>query len=490
MTVEMVEGPAWTGFGLQESAGRYPLRVETAVSRIVDRLLPGVITTTRHARMYTLHALVWAEAEERGLDQAAGAELLRRCEAVTAAIHHVHETHRVALSSAHGEDRLHLFLHDDRFDVIAAAAKGTGISKAGFSGVYQGPCVRIGALSPDQPPRRGPRADLVALREGLGELIDLAERQTLSVGELQAAGHLCLCEAATAADGAWLRRILIEEVEPGRDDDRDRQLTCALLLDTLHDAPTSDPAGAFRERWAFGDPLGDPASDERTMVASLWRAAALRNYSVGAWRWLWRWLAGELNAEPMTAQQLGQRLPEELEDVTVAQLLNELPPRTHEQRMLPVEAEVAAAEWSPTNAVRQLAIGAGRLEDLDEPTRKAFVGADTNDLGPRWVAGMLEEWRDRPLSKLGEELAMILVRRAKRVALSKMYLTRDGKPFVPTRLRDRDGLLSVSGQEGAGDVALRTDSLADLLAGLGVLTVDDGVYALSEAGEQLRARLT
>lgn len=62
--------------------------------------------------MYYLHALVWAEADERGLDQAAGADLLRRCETVMAAVHHVHEAHRVALGSAHGEDRLHLFLGD------------------------------------------------------------------------------------------------------------------------------------------------------------------------------------------------------------------------------------------------------------------------------------------------------------------------------------------------------------------------------------------
>jgi hypothetical protein len=45
MTVErFVDGPSWTGFGVEESAGRYPLRVEGAVSRIVDQLLPGVIT--------------------------------------------------------------------------------------------------------------------------------------------------------------------------------------------------------------------------------------------------------------------------------------------------------------------------------------------------------------------------------------------------------------------------------------------------------------
>ena len=94
---------------------------------------------------------------------------------------------------------------------------------------------------------------------------------------------------------------------------------------------------------------------------------------------------------------------------------------------------------------------------------------------------LLEEWRDRPLRSLGAELAVILVRRAKRVSLSKMYMTRDGRPFVPTRLRDRDGVLSVRGEEGAGDVALRTDTLAEVLAGLGVLTKDAaGVYRVTE----------
>ena len=165
------------------------------------------------------------------------------------------------------------------------------------------------------------------------------------------------------------------------------------------------------------------------------------------------------------------------------------PARTQGQTILPAEAEVAAEEWTPTSAICQLALGVGRLDDLDELTRRAFVGSDPSDLGPRWVAGILEERRDRPLGRLGEELAQILVRRAKRVALSKMHLTRAGKPFVPTRLRDRDGVLSVRGEEGAGDVALRTNSLADLLAGLGVRDKDAGVYAVTEDGEQLRARI-
>jgi hypothetical protein len=486
---EQVEGPAWTGFGLEESAGRYPLRVETAVSRIVDQLLPGVITTTRHARMYCVHALAWAEAEERGLDEEAAKELVRRCEVVMCGVHHFHEQHRIELSSAHGEDRLSRFLDGDRLNVASAAQLG-GLSESGFGGVYQGPCVRIGALSPDVPPRHGPRVDLPALRAGLGELLKLADRDTLDGDHLRAASDLCLCEAANAEDGHWLRRVLVEDVEDGRPDDRNRQLTCLLLLDTLHEQSAADPVRAFRERWAFGGPLGDPTMDERAMVAAMWRAAALRNYSVGAWRALWRWLARELNANPMTAEDLGDCLAESLDDITVSELIAGLPARMEGEVILPAEAQVADEELTTMNSIRLLALGAGRLNDLGGETLKAFVGTDRTDLGPRWVGELLEGGRERTVRGLARDLAVILVRRAKRVALSKMYLTRSGRPFVPSRLRDRDGILSVRGEEGAGAVALRIDTLASVLAGLGVLTFDDaGRYLPSELGEEMRASL-
>ena len=484
----MVEGPAWTGFGIQESAGRYPLRVEGALSSVVGRLLPGVITTTRHARMYSLHTLAWAEARDRALDRAAGEDLVRRCEVVIAAIHHFHEPHRVELSSAHGEGNLDAFVSGDRFDIGGAASLG-GLSARGFADVYQGPCVRIGALTDEPFPRPGVRADVSKIRAGLGGLLDLADRPSLTVDELRAAGRLCLCEAAEAEDGRWLRRVLVEDASDHLDD-RHRQLTCLLLLDALHDRPSSNATQAFRDRWAFGPQAGDPDASERAMVAALWRAAALRNFSVGAWRALWRWLAAQLNAGPMTAQQLGDRLADALEDTTVAAMLDGLPNRMDGPAVLAAEIELADLDWTPMRAVRELALGAQRLRDLEGPTLKAFIGTDPNDLGPKWVGGLLEEARDRHVRDVARELAVILVRRAQRVALSKMYLTRGGKPFVPTRLHDRDGILSVRGEEGAGDVALRLDSLADVLAGLGVLDVrDDGAFVVSELGERLRARL-
>jgi hypothetical protein len=102
----MVGGPGWTGFGIQESAGRYPLRVEGAVSAVVGRLLPGVITTTRHARMYCLHTLAWGEARERGLDLAGGEDVAQRLEVVIAGVHRFHQPHRVLEQYADGGGEL------------------------------------------------------------------------------------------------------------------------------------------------------------------------------------------------------------------------------------------------------------------------------------------------------------------------------------------------------------------------------------------------
>jgi hypothetical protein len=487
MAIEpLVEGPSWTGRGVWESAGRYPLRVEGAVGSIVGELLPGVITTTRHARMYALHTLAWAEARDRGSDRSDAGELLRRMEAVMAAVHHAHAGHRIRLGGAHGEDRVPLFLDGDRFDVDGASKRG-GLSRRGFAGVYQGPCVRIRALTDESFPRPGTRADVGRIRAGLGALVDLAGYSSLTFDELRAAGALCLCQAADAEDGAWLRSVLVED--PGdRPGARRRRITCGLLLDALAERPDRRPTQAFRDRWAFGPPEGDPEAGEREMVAALWRAAALRNFSVAAWRSLWRWLTNQLNVEHMTVIQLGERLADALDPITVGAMIADLPPGMAGEEVLTAELQVLGAEVSSRamRDLRILALGARRLDELTGPTRKAFVGRDPTDLGPKWVAGILDDARDRSLRDLAPDLVETLVRRAQRVALSKMEM-RQGRPYVPTRLRDRDGVLSFRGQEGAGDVALRTDSLADVLAGLGYLRRDEqGTYELDGLGVAFR----
>lgn len=482
----IVEGPAWTGRGLDESAGRYPLSVEGAVFRLVDQLLPGIITTTRHARMYSLHALAWADARERGLDPDRAAEFVRRCEVATAAIHHLHRPHQARLRSAHGEERIGRFLGENGLDV-ERAARPKGMSTEGFADVYLAPTVTVGLLSPERPPGAGARSETSALRAGLGDLCDLARSDAIPLHQLEAAGHLCLCAAAGAPDGELLRRVLFEDPEEDRPEDRYRQLTCHMLLDAIGDEKTNDVDAAFRERWGFGPLLGGDGP-ARAHVGRGWRAAILRNYSVGAWRMLWRWLVEQLVETPMTVGQLGDRLAAELGGFSVAELVAASPDRVDGDTLLPVESALAGEEWTPLLSLRMLVLGAQRLDDLDETTAALFVGTDRHDLGPRWIAGRLEESGSDRLETFGRELVEILIRRAKRVALGKTRLE-GGRPWVPSRLRDRDGLLAAHGEEGAGDVSLRTGSLTEILLGLGALARDeDGGISTTPLGSELRDR--
>ena len=155
MQLPLIDGPGWTGFGVVESPGRYPLRVDGAVSSIVGRLLPGVITTTRHARMYAVHTLGWAEANERGSN----------------------------------------YVHEGVFE-LHRAAEPNQLSVNGFAGVYQGPCVSVGAITDELYPRPGQRADVAAVREGLGDLIELADTAEVTLDDLRSQALVCLCEAA------------------------------------------------------------------------------------------------------------------------------------------------------------------------------------------------------------------------------------------------------------------------------------------------------
>jgi len=216
--------------------------------------------------MYSLHRLAWGAAHEQNRDEEQAEDLVRRCEVVIAGIHRFHAGHRVSLSTAHGEGALDRFLSEDRLDVAQAVQRDAGLSAGGFADVYQGPCVAIGALTPEQYPRPCVRADVPTIRAGLGDLLELAVQASLTVARLRAAEHLylchCLCQAAEAPDGRWLRRVLVEDAGD-RADDRARQLTSLLLLEALHRRPSADATAAFRDRWAFGPPERDPGRDAR-----------------------------------------------------------------------------------------------------------------------------------------------------------------------------------------------------------------------------------
>ena len=488
---EVVEGPAWVASGLEESSGIYPLRVEPAVGRLVERLLPGIITTTTGARYYSLHTLAWAEAHERGLAADRAEAFVRRCEVVMSAASLAHgqsaDGHRRLVPAAHGEARIHRFLDAGVLDLERAAAPG-GYSTGGFAGTYAAPERVLGLLRGRTPPRPGPRAKLAPLRAGLAELPELARQPTIAESEIAAAVHLCPCMAAEAPDGEWLRRAMFEQADPDVEGDRNRQVAALMLLEALSAAPHRDPEQAFRLAHGFGLPVEGEDVDARARRG--WRAAILRNYSVSAWRHLWRWLSQELAGEAMVASELADRLANALGDGRVRDLAHVLPERGDAHELLPAEEDLRAADVpTPQRALRQLALGAQRLADLDPETREAFLGRDRDDLGPLWVEHQLREHGESSLGDLARDLVETMLRRARRVSLSKMSLSKDLRPYVPTRLRDRDGLLSMVGEETDDEVSLRAWTLAQVLCGLGAIERPNGAYAVTALGEQLRDRL-
>ncbi len=395
--------------------------------------------------------------------------------------------HLRTVPSAHGETEVERLVVDGTLDVAKAAAPG-GYSRGGFAGTYAAPERTIGLLAGGWPPRKGPRAGLEPLRAGLGAVLEMADADTLTLRELSSSLELCPCQAAEMPDGEWLRSVLIERADPGFEDDRNRQITALMLLEAVGTGTEPAIERAFRLVHGFGAPID--GTSEAASARRAWRAAILRNYSVSAWRHLWRWLSEQLVGDALTVQELGDRLADALGAQSVGAFLSELPDRFESNELLPAEESIRDSdEPVPVSALRQLAIGAARLDDLDEETRTAFIGRDQNDLGPLWLQHQLAEHRTSSLAALGRDLAATLVRRAKRVANSKMYLTSDLRPYVPTRLRDRDGRLYTIGVESDAEVSLRSWTLAQILVALGAIERPEGGYTITSKGEALRDHL-
>jgi hypothetical protein len=487
----VVRGPAWSLPGLDVVGGRYPLRVERHLGRLVDGLLPGVITTTPHARSYALHTLVWAEAAERELDQAAAIELMRRCEVVLAGVTLQHKPHLSWIPEPHGGGVIaNAIAQSGRLEVAKMAEpQKYSQNSSGFAGVYVGSEMRLGLVENGRPPRPGPRADLVVLREALGEIVELAQHDALDIPTLAAVHHLCACGAPAAADGAWLRSVFVQpQPEEGLEEaDRARRETARLLGRALAGGSTAPPQDIFRQVLAFGEfVVADPVA-VTLPIAQAWRGAILRNYSVGAWRRIWSWLV-ELLGEPAPIGELADQLAGALPDMTVGEMLADLPVRTAGGLLLAAEEDLRSAQWAPDpfTEVRLLSLGALRLDDLDGRALAAFAGrADEDDLGPRWFRAQLDARQDESLRAFGRWLAEMMVLRAQRVALTKMDFNHStGRFWIPSRIRERSGLISRLSREGWFDVGLRIDTFSSVLAGCGVLDRDPaGVWRVTDAGE-------
>jgi len=483
-------GPVWAEPGQTGLSVLYPLRVENAMFNLVDRFLPGVISTTPHARYLGLHPLVRSEAIARGLDAAEGQDLMRRTEAVLAAISFHHQSqHRVSIPEGHGQSMVAGFLEPDGgIDVAKVATKGAySDAVAGFYGTYRGPELVLGVIAAGADQEPGDRYNDAAIRPGLAGVFELSGRAHLSGAELQTASHLCPC-AAEGDEAAWLRQIVCgtaggSEYAVADEARRDTARIVTRIVQNAGTVPLADLQTILREAIAFGPPL-DSGLLTGIDLAEGWRGAILRNYSIEAWRNTWWWIVRELT-EPQTAAEIGGLFAAALpEDWTVGDLDTHLPATVDGTNLLPAEADLRKEHPrpDPLTELLILAVGARRITEATGRTRKILDGDTDDDLNPRWVADELSRNAARPLRAWATELVESLLWRSHRVALTKLDLRNPESPRLPAQVIERDGRWSKQAAAGNGPVGLRLPSFTSMLAGCGVLASSPQGWTLTAEG--------
>lgn len=484
-----VDGPMWSAKGLDIASGRYPLRVETHVSQMVDRLLPGVTAVTGHALYFVLHPLVWAEARRRGLDLDQARELIRRCEVVVAGVSAVHGPHDLPV--AHGEDRVAPVLHDGgSLDVAKLQQVGRYSSQsAGFTGAYRGAEARLGLLATDGSWYDGPgkRFNEQLVRRSLDGLFELADKDDLTAADLLSTPHLCVCQVGETPAGRELRALLCApEPSPAfRKLDDARSATARILGRILAQGPLVDAEAGFSASIRHGPLIAEDPVLASIPESCVWRGVALRNFTVSAWRRLWSLLVEHLD-EPRPQHEVAELLAADVEDITVRDLFESLPNSMDGDVVLDAEGEIRSRDTRAVHVeIALLALAARRVDELQGDTLRAFSPREQEVLSPHWLKEYLGSRIDDPLPSVVRDLAGRLVDRAMRVALSKMETRADGSIWIPTRVKERDGILYRVSSEGWGNVGLRIGALSTVLAGAGVIESTEGGWSLSPKGEAL-----
>ncbi|MFG2054184.1 hypothetical protein ACGFI9_09135 [Micromonospora sp. NPDC048930] len=488
----MMLGPAWTTTDdTPEDTGRQPLAVETVIGTHAAALIPGVITTTPHARYLSLHARLAMEAQRRGwtdeTDLTAFRALVRRAEAVMGAVSVAHgaadEDHHLRAGNfgVHGVNTIGPEL--DRHDAVDVGRIADRYSRVpgGYLQTYAGIEEILGLTDGGRLPRPGPAADAHDL-SALDEVLGVAEREKpLSTADLDALRHLCVCAIADAPDGTCVRRAYFgERGQPGHTETHRR--SAALLVGALAGEQVGGSIDMSMDRWCcFRPGLRESVGADLHTHALVWRGALLRNWSVWAWRLIWARLVSPLSSTG-TLEQATAEFVRDLPDATVRQaLVDDLPPLVDDAGTpLPVEHDLnderlAADDWTVLGMLRLLAVGARRLEHLDPVTREAFVGAFSDDLGPGHVAAWLARDAERPLTEAVSDLATALFHRAESVSRQKMQWTRHGLR-MPTRLRRVGDQWRLEGREGRGAVSLRLPTFTNVMQQLGVVAHDGDTW--------------
>jgi hypothetical protein len=488
--VTLIEGPQWSAEGLDIRSGRYPLSVERHVMRMADLLVPGVTTVTPHARYYALHALIADEAAARQLSIPAAQDLLRRAEVALAAVSYGHDHQNPWLPRAHGTDALAASLHDGEIDMDEASQprKGGYVRNVwGFWNPYAASEVTLRILSRGDMPLPGDACDAASVRSALGGLLELARQRQLNPASLDGSEELCVCSGGRAADGRWLAQLLCARAsDASRAGSSARQETIRLMARVMQTHEIEDPAGDVLPIFAFGNYITSDTVTDDLAVTPVWRGVALRNYAVGAWRRLWSWMVEQVDGL-MPVVGFTDRFCEAFPAQTVGAFLAQLPATvTANGAPAPAEEHLRSSDLPlPVRELAVLAASSRRVDELSGRVGDAFLGQRGVELGPEWVARRIDEARAMPLRDFTRRLAVDLLVRARRVALSKARREADGKLWLPARLHERGDLLYRTSLEGRGDVGLRLDQLATVLAGAGVLHFPEGCWRPTPAGEAL-----
>ncbi|MFI7307517.1 hypothetical protein ACIBM8_30350 [Micromonospora aurantiaca] len=487
-------GPAWTVKpDTPEDTGRQPLAVEAVIGAHATALVPGVITTTPHARYLSLHARLAIEAQRRGWadreDLKALHTLVRRSEVVLGAVSVAHaaaeDGHHLRAGSfgVHGVNTIRPELQRRR-SVDVPRISGTYSRVAGgYLQTYAGIEAVLGLTDGGGIPQPGPAADADQLA-ALDEILTVASRdKPLSVADLDALRHLCVCAMADAPDGDCVRNAYFADTK-GSTYARVHRDSTALLVGALTgEQIDGESIDMSMDRWlCFRPDLRDHVSEELYAHALVWRGALLRNWSVWAWRLIWARLVSPLS-DTGTLQQAITKFVHGLPDVTVREaLVDGLPPVIDgDGNPLPVEHDLYqealnADDWTVLGMLRLLAVGAHRVDLLDPVTRAAYTGPFSDDLGPGYVTAWLTRDADRPLVDAVADLAGALFHRAESVSRQKMQWTRGGLR-LPTRLRRVGDQWRLEGHEGRAAVSLRLQTLTNVIQQLGVLAHDGDTWS-------------
>jgi hypothetical protein len=395
--------------------------------------------------------------------------LLRRCEVVVAGASEVHVSPH--LPTAHGSGVVGNWLRRDGcLDMVGLSTPKTGYATParGFLGPYVGSEITLGIL--DGPLVGGSRYDHKSVRGGFESIEDLAMQPLVSRSELETAGGLAVGAASSAADGAWLAKMLTGTVPSPIRADEVRRNTIRMLVRSLLLTGDSDPVEAVRHAVAYGDLIETDRVLSEVAEVQAWRGVYFRHDSVGAWRRLWARIVQAIEGA-VPRSSIVEFVAESLGTGTLQDFLDDLPPTSDGAgRPLPAEPRVRGeGRRTCSEALALLALGARRSEELEGTVRDALVGDQRRlvVLSPPWVSQWIDHRRSWTMADVAADLVDVLFARARRVAMKKMRINRDGHVWLPTVIHEENGLVSKTSEEGRDNVGLRLTQLLGLLTATG-----------------------